>query len=110
MAYKWKPSKAAKKEFAERMQNPIEAAAYQQRKEDKANKRRKGSKFDYTSAGGEYLPTDYQNKTAFKMVTDSLITPEQKQAANMVISAFSCNEKTHHDNIHLVNEYARKTI
>lgn len=38
MAYKWKPSARA---FAEKMKDPQEKAAYEQRKADRVEKRRK---------------------------------------------------------------------
>ena len=38
--------------------------AYYQRKEQRAEKKRSTSKFDYQTAGGEYIPTESQNKAA----------------------------------------------
>jgi len=107
MAYKWKPSAAQRRAFAQRMQDPAEAAAYAQRKQDKADKRRVGSRFDYASAGGEYVPTQAQHATAWQIMADHNATRKQKDAAGLVMSAYACNERTHHDNIHIVNDYYR---
>ena len=57
MTYKWKPSKSAKREFAQNMQDSEFANAYNQRKEDRATNRRVKSAFDYNTAGGNYVPT-----------------------------------------------------
>ena len=107
MRYKWKPSKAQKREFAERMAtDTVYSEAYHQRKEQRAEKRRSTSKFDYQTAGGEYIPTGSQNKAAFELLNLNP-TPEQKEACNMVLYGYSCKEKVHHDFIHLINEYIR---
>ena len=105
MAYRWKPSKSQKKAFAERMSDPGEQAAYYQRKEDKAAKRRSTSSFDYDSAGGEYVPTRAQYQ--FTTTYDGDCTMEQREAFNMIQYGFTCNEKVHHDFIHVVNELIR---
>ena len=104
--HKWKPSKAQKREFAEKMQNPEFAQAYNQRKEDKAKKRREGSKFDYNSAGGMYIPTREQHDFCFANM-HLFVTNEEIEAMNMVMSCYSINEKCHHDYIHIVNEKRR---
>ena len=106
--YKWKPSKSARKEFAIKMQNPIEKAAYEQSKAIKADKRRSSSKFDYEIAGGMYVPTKSQHDFCMSYTGD--LTPEQKQAFNMVMSAWGCNDKVDHDSIHIVNELIRKSF
>ena len=105
MPYKWKPSKSQKRAFAERMQNPDEQAAYYKRKEDKAAKRRSTSNFDYYSAGGEYVPTKEQHDFAFDNI--GKFDSSFDEAANMVISGYSCNMKVHHDFIHVINEKRR---
>jgi hypothetical protein len=110
MGYKWKPSKTARREFAEKMNNDVEfAEAYRQRRQQRAEKRRGTSTFDYEKAGGEYIPTKYQNDRAFEFLTGYNLTPEQKNACNQVLYGFSCSEKIHHDNIHIVNELIRTT-
>lgn len=106
--YRWKPSASQRKAFAEKMKDEGERQAYEQRKADKAAKKRAGSKFDYSTAGGNYKPTEFQNKAAFKFLSKGNLTMEQQEACNMVISAYSLNEPVHHDYIHIVNEMSRR--
>jgi len=104
--YKWKPSASQRREFAQRMQNPEEKAAYEKAKEDKAAKKRAGSKFDYYSAGGNYVPT--QSQYHFVMTHMELFnTSEEINAANQIMYGYINNEKIHHDYIHIVNEKIR---
>jgi len=113
LGYKWKPSKAQRREFARKMNEDQEFAdAYNERKKKKAEKKRANSKFDYSSAGGEYVPTKAQNDVAFRALNGDYgnLTDAQENACNMVISAYSLKEKTHHDNIHIVNELKRKGL
>lgn len=110
MAYKWKPSKSQRREFAIRMQDVNEQQAYKERKELKAEKRRQGSKFDYYSAGGNYIPTEFQYQEAMSFLLSREMTPEQKEACNQVLYGFSCQEKIHHDYIHIVNDMTRKRV
>lgn len=105
MAYRWKPNKTQKKAFALRMQDPDEQAAYTQRKEKRAEKKRAGSKFDYTTAGGEYVPTHSQY--VFTMNYTGYLTEDQRNAFGMVQFGYSCREKVHHDFIHIVNDLMR---
>jgi len=106
MAYKWKPSASQRKAFAEKMKDPEEAAAYAERKDAKAKKRRSGSNFGYESAGGMYVPTREQHD--FCLANGHLaVTPEQEGAFNLVMFGYSCKEKVHHDHIHIVNELRR---
>lgn len=106
MGYKWKPSAAQRRAFAEKMQDAQEREAYEERKRIKKEKRKATSEFDYESAGGNYVPTKFQcdfcvtNMHLFK-------TSKEMNAANMVIGGFTCNEKVHHDYIHIVNEKIR---
>lgn len=106
MAYKWKPSASQRRAFAERMKDPDEQAAYEARKQERVDKRRAGSRFDYESAGGRYIPTREQYMFCFDNM-HLAITDEQKDAFNIVISGYSCQEKVHHDYIHIVNELRR---
>ena len=106
MAYKWRPSKTARREFAIKMQDPQEAAAYEARKAEKANKRRATSSFDYNTAGGYYVPTKAQYDHCFEHI-NSQIHDELQIAFRNVIYGYTCNEKVHHDNIHIVNEHIR---
>lgn len=109
MAYKWKPNASQRKAFAEKMQDPEEARAYEARKEEKAAKRRAGSKFNYQTAGGNYVPTKAQHD--FAMENSHLaVTMEEQTAFNDVIYGYSCQEKVHHDYIHIVNEKIRNSI
>ena len=106
MAYKWKPSKAQRKEFAIRMQNQEEKASYEERKVQKANKRKSNSKYDYQTAGGNYVQTREQHD--FCLNNMALFTSASEiEAANMVMFGFNCQEKVHHDYIHIVNEKRR---
>ena len=106
MAYKWKPSATQRREFAQRMQDPKEEQAYKERKEEKAVKRREGSKFNYSSAGGNYIPTKVQYEFCMLNYSNEL-TEEQRTAFSQVTFGFSCQEKIHHDFIHIVNELIR---
>jgi len=106
MAYKWKPSAAQRRAFAEKMQIPEEAAAYEQRKTDKANKRRSTSQFDYEKAGGSYVPTKEQHDFCINHY-ELFASVNEQAAANDVMYGYSCSEKVHHDSIHVVNEKRR---
>ena len=106
LSRKWKPSATAKREFAERMQNPTEAAAYAARKITRENNQRAKSKFDYRSAGGEYIPTKAQYDFCFAN-PQLFTTDEQSEARNQVLFGYSCREKVHHDHIHIINELIR---
>jgi len=108
MSYKWRPSKSQRKEFAIRMQDPDERSAYEERKEAKAEKRRANSSFNYNSAGGNYVPTEFQYKSAIKLLGNNNLTSEQKDACNQVMYGYDCKEKIHHDYIHIINELERK--
>lgn len=107
MAYRWKPSASQRRAFAEKMKDPAEQAAYNDRKAGKAANRRAGSRYDYNIAGGNYIPTREQYNFAMAAIIEMTLSPEQENACSMVISAFNCNEPTHHDNIHIVNEMRR---
>lgn len=108
MGYKWKPSKTARREFAQKMANDSQFAAdYYAKKEEKSAKKRNTSKFDYNMAGGEYIPTQYQSERALTFIRSIELTSEQRQACEMVNYGYSCKEKVHHDNIHIVNELIR---
>ncbi len=108
MSYKWKPSASQKREFAERMKNPDEQAAYEARKTEKLQKTRAGSRFDYGSAGGNYTPTKEQHDFCFNNA-HLFESMDEQTAMFEVIRGYSCNEKVHHDYIHIVNE-KRRTV
>lgn len=105
MAYKWKPSKSQRKAFATKMQDPEEKKAYEDRKTAEAEKRRSGSQYNYNSAGGNYIPTREQHDFCFSYSGE--LTPEQRGAFNQVMYGYNCQEKVHHDYIHIVNELRR---
>lgn len=105
-AYKWKPSASQRREFAEKMKDPAQHAAYIQRKNDRADKKREGSKFNYSTAGGNYIPTRNQADFVSKHM-ELFKTPQEIDAANMVLYGYDANEKVHHDNIHIVNDKMR---
>jgi hypothetical protein len=110
MSYRWKPSRSARREFAEKMNNDAQFASnYYARKEARNQKRREGSKFDYSTAGGNYVPTQIQHNQAFHFLNSKELTIEQKEACNQVIYGFTCNEKIDHDYIHVVNELIRNS-
>ena len=108
MAYKWKPSRAQRRDFAQKMQDEDFAREYNERKTEKAQKKRKQSAYNYETAGGQYVPTQNQHDNAFKFLGELSLTDAEQNACNMVISGYVMNEKTHHDHIHIVNELARK--
>lgn len=105
-AYKWRPSASQRKAFAQKMQDPDEQIAYQKRKDEKADKRRSTSKYDYNTAGGQYVPTQAQYDFVMRNM-DSFNTSEEIDAANMVMFGYTSNEKVNHDYIHVVNEKRR---
>lgn len=111
MSYKWRLSKSAKREFANKMStDPQFAADYYARKNAKAEKRRSSSQFDYATAGGNYTPTREQYDAAITYLQSNTLTPQQRDACNQVIYGYTCREKVHHDYIHLVNELRRQSI
>ena len=59
------------------------------------------SRFDYSSAGGEYIPTKSQYDAAMEYNGKE---PDILEACNMVIFGWSCKEKVSHDYIHIINE------
>lgn len=105
---KWKPSKAQRAAFAKRMQDPEERAAYEARKEAREAKRRSGSRFDYATAGGSYIPTDIQARATERLLERTDLTAEQRNACNAVAGAYATQSRIHHDQIHIVNDLTRK--
>ena len=106
MAFKWKPSKSTRTAFSEQMKNPIARLAYEKRKEEKAEKRRESSKFNYRSAGGRFVPTAYQYDYALKVVGS--LSRFERVEFDLLIAAYTTQEKVHHDVIHAVNNYIRE--
>lgn len=103
---KWKPTKAQRKEFAQKMQDPEYEKAYLQRKEKRAASRRKNSDYDYSSAGGSFVPTRIQYQLATVILEQSKDS-NLRHSARIVTSGYGNNEKVHHDHIHVVNEFGR---
>lgn len=109
MAKRWKPNATQRAAFKAKMSNPAEAEAYEQRKREKADKRRAASQFDYGSAGGWYVPTKEQHDYAV-FSRPAGLTQEQEDACNIVASGYALNDKVHHDFIHIVNELRRAAL
>ena len=108
MAYKWRPSATARREFAHNMQNDSAfKEEYEANKQAKIDKKRSKSKFDYNTAGGSYVPTMVQHNNAFHFLETKTLTDEQSQACNEIIYGYTCQEKVNHDSIHIVNELIR---
>ena len=104
MAYKWKPSASQKREFAEKMQNEEFANKYYERQQKNDIKRQASSRYSYATAGGYYVPTEEQVKSAHTFLMNFELTSEESTACTVVVSG----NKTHHDYIHIVNELRRK--
>jgi len=105
---KWKPSQSQRRAFVEKMRNPDEKARYEYRKLARAEKKRASSRFDYESAGGKYVPTEFQHNCAVLIVSAQSAGSELKASANAVINGYLFDEKVHHDHIHIVNEWIRR--
>lgn len=99
MGYKWKPNAAQRRAFALRMQDPAEREAYEQRKAEK----RKYGNWSQKS----FIPTREQHDFCFRNL-ELFDSPEEQNAANIVMSGYSCSEKVHHSFIHIVNEKRRQ--
>ena len=111
MRFKYRPSKHKRKEFAQKMLDPSFREEYEKRKRQKEEKKSASSKFDYETAGGYYIPTKHQYKSAIELLqNEDKLTQDQKSACNMVIYGFSTSSKVSHDNIHIVNDLRRKSF
>jgi hypothetical protein len=108
MMYKWKPSATQRREFAERMADPEQRAAYEEKKAAKIAKRQGGSQFDYFTAGGRYIATREQHDFCLSK-PEVFKTEEQQEARRQVMYSFSCQERIYHDYIHIINELRRTT-
>lgn len=104
MSYKWRPSKSQRQEFAQKMQDPEFAAAYNDRKS--AKKQKFYDSLTEENSGSAFVPSRAQHDYA---VFDRSMntTPEHDNACNMVASAFACSMKCDHFYIHIVNELIR---
>ena len=101
MSYKWKPNASQRREFAQRMQNPEEKAAYENKKAEK--------KLYDNWKDKDFVPTKEQADFCFNH-SNLFITEEEKDAINFVTSAYSLNEKVNHCYIHIVNEKRRANL
>ncbi len=107
-AYKWRPSASQRRAFADKMNDPEARAAYEKRKAEKDSKRKSTSKFDYSTAGGSYVPTKDQYDFVMQN-KDKFVNPEEIEAMNQVLYGYTTNEKIHHDHIHIVNDKLRSS-
>jgi hypothetical protein len=101
---RWRPNASQRREFALRMQDPEEKAAYEARKEAKKQKF-----YDSINEKGikSYVPTRAQHDFCV-FNRPSNLTSEQEDACNFVCGAFALNEPVDHYYIHIVNELIRK--
>lgn len=113
MAYRWRPNASQRRAFAERMQDPEEKAAYEERKRKRNSYEGfKDREFVATREQHDFclsnmhLATEYDEQ--HPRTGGNQITAED--AFNQVMSSFSCNEKIHHDYIHIVNEIRRGNV
>ena len=108
MAYKWKPNASQRRAFAQRMQNPEEKASYEERKHLRNSFEGFKNK--------EFVATREQHNFCLSNMNLAYKYDEEhegnqitaKDAFNQVLYSFSCNEKIHHDYIHIVNEIIRQ--
>lgn len=99
--YKWKPNASQRKEFAQRMKDPEEQAIYLERKHAKNSYNPNDSR---SFANRCFIPTQFQYEVAVNMLGKDL-TDEQKHAAKIVMSGYSCQDKVHHNYIHIINHF-----
>lgn len=104
MGYRWKPSANQRKEFAEKMQDPIQKQIYEENKRAKNTYSDNSRSFKHKS----FIPTSSQYENALKFTTIEL-NGEQSNACNQVIYGYTCQEKIHHDYIHIINEMTRNS-
>lgn len=102
--YKWKPSASQRREFAEKMNSdPEYAREYLNRKHAKTTYSDDPRSFKHR----EFVPTQMQYNEAARFLGTKELTEEQKTACNQVMYGYSCQEKVHHDHIHIVNSMTR---
>ena len=101
MAYRWKPNASQRREFAERMKNPEEQTAYLERKKIKNSYVGFKDKF--------FVPTKMQYDFAMSILSNGLseMSHVTANACNFIISAWVCQDKVHHDYIHVINSIQR---
>jgi hypothetical protein len=98
MGYKWRPNASQRKAFAEKMKDPDEQKAYQERKY-----------FNHSYEGFKdknFIPTKEQHDFCFNHM-ELFTTIEEQSAMNEIMSSYVCQEKVNHQYIHIVNEKRR---
>lgn len=90
-------------------QRAAKADAAWEKKIAKMEANRAKSAFNYSTAGGYYIPTEEQYKAASAMLWNGVCEGDAAKAtsAEMVQIAYVTKTKVHHDHIHIVNEYRR---
>jgi hypothetical protein len=90
-------------------QRAAKADAAFAKKVAKMEANRTKSQFNYSTAGGSYIPTKEQYEAASAMLCNGVCEPNSAKAksAEMVQISFITQTKVHHDHIHIVNEYRR---
>ena len=105
---KWKPSAAAKREFAAKMQDPEYVAQRLAKKEAKQIERIEKSRFNYSTAGGKYVPTKDQHDFALTNIERAeRLGPAYAESFRMVMHGFTTQTPVDHDHIHRVNTIKR---
>lgn len=102
---RWQPNASQRREFAERMKDEDEKAAYEARKRAKNTYSDNPLSFKHK----DFVPTEFQYQQAQKFLNEQL-TPTQKYACNRVCDGFVCQDKVSHDYIHIINSLQRGTI
>jgi hypothetical protein len=90
-------------------QRAAKADATFAKKVAKMEANRAKSQYNYSTAGGSYVPTEEQYKAASAMLWNGVCEADASKAtsAEMVQLAYMTQTKVHHDHIHIVNEYRR---
>ena len=106
----WRPSKTQAREFADKMANDADFKKnYEDKKNAKETKRRATSKFDYATAGGQYVPTIAQYNKANELLANVNLIDSIATACREVVFGYTCKTKIDHDKIHIINEIIRQT-
>jgi predicted nucleotidyltransferase component of viral defense system len=98
MGYRWKPNATQRREFAQRMQDPVEREAYEKRKAEK----KLYDNWKYK----DFIPTKEQFNFCLNHM-NLFVTQDEINAMNLLMSAYTSNEKVNHCYIHIVNEKRR---
>jgi len=101
MSYRWKPNAIQRAAFKEKMQDPDEKKAYEDRKFRKNTYNDSSESFKNRS----FIPTEFQYKFALNLIGNK--SCEVETACNMVQSGYICQDKIHHKYIHIINAIQR---